>query len=112
MNCPRCEGRSLVELERDDVVIDRCEDCRGIWLDRGELERLINRALRAEEAVPVPRTPSRAERDDDEVQRGARARRDDDYDFAYHDRGGDDTRARHSHGAKRRRWYSLADLFD
>ena len=38
--CPR-DGAQLVEVERDGVMIDACPACRGIWLDRGELEKLI-----------------------------------------------------------------------
>lgn len=44
MNCPRCETRNLAELDRDGVTIDRCDHCRGIWLDRGELEKLLAHA--------------------------------------------------------------------
>ena len=42
MTCPRCSG-SLHEIDRDGVTIDRCEKCRGVWLDRGELEKLVSR---------------------------------------------------------------------
>lgn len=38
--CPR-DGAELVEVERNGVMIDACPTCRGIWLDRGELEKLI-----------------------------------------------------------------------
>ena len=38
--CPR-DGAELVEVERNGVMIDACPACRGIWLDRGELEKLI-----------------------------------------------------------------------
>lgn len=44
MMCPRCEKQTLDERERDGVIIDICKDCRGIWLDRGELEKLIARS--------------------------------------------------------------------
>jgi uncharacterized protein len=46
MRCPRCETALLDERERDGVVIDACPSCRGVWLDRGELEKLIARAAR------------------------------------------------------------------
>lgn len=64
MHCPRCEVEVLDERSRDGVTIDTCPSCRGVWLDRGELERLIARAL-----------PAREERDD-EPRRGGFARRD------------------------------------
>ncbi|MBL8768328.1 MAG: zf-TFIIB domain-containing protein [Planctomycetes bacterium] len=44
MNCPRCSTKTLLEKERDGVTIDQCPDCRGVWLDRGELERILARA--------------------------------------------------------------------
>jgi Zn-finger nucleic acid-binding protein len=44
MNCPRCQDSELDERTRDSVVVDACPRCRGIWLDRGELEKLIARA--------------------------------------------------------------------
>ena len=39
MRCPKCGGQ-LVELEYHHMKIDRCEDCGGIWLDKGEMEML------------------------------------------------------------------------
>ncbi len=41
MTCPRCDGR-LHEVTYEDVRIDRCDKCQGIWLDSGELEQLVN----------------------------------------------------------------------
>jgi len=39
MRCPRCDG-TLQESKVDEVSIDTCEKCGGIWLDSGELEQL------------------------------------------------------------------------
>ncbi len=39
--CPKCQGK-MRTYERNGVTVDQCEDCRGIFLDRGELERLID----------------------------------------------------------------------
>jgi uncharacterized protein len=50
MKCLRCETSVLEERERDGVTIDVCPKCRGIWLDRGELEKLIARAVSEQEA--------------------------------------------------------------
>ena len=44
MNCPRCEHEPLAERDRDGVTVDVCARCRGVWLDRGELEKLIARS--------------------------------------------------------------------
>lgn len=43
MNCPHC-NITLVMSERSGVEIDYCPQCRGIWLDRGELDKIIERA--------------------------------------------------------------------
>jgi uncharacterized protein len=40
MQCPSCGG-TLVELDRSGVHVDACRQCRGVWLDRGELDRII-----------------------------------------------------------------------
>jgi Zn-finger nucleic acid-binding protein len=45
MNCPRCNV-VLTLSNRDGVEVDYCPQCRGVWLDRGELEKVIDRANR------------------------------------------------------------------
>jgi Zn-finger nucleic acid-binding protein len=84
VNCPRC-NTTLAELDRDGITIDRCDRCRGIWLDRGELEKLL--ALRSP-AESAPRHP-RDDRDHDD---------DDD----------DDHRSR-GHDGRRRSWWEIFD---
>ena len=42
MNCP-VDGTQLAMSEREGVEIDDCPSCRGIWLDRGELDKIIER---------------------------------------------------------------------
>jgi Zn-finger nucleic acid-binding protein len=46
MRCPNCDSR-LVELDRSEILIDACPECRGVWLDRGELDRILERERRA-----------------------------------------------------------------
>jgi Zn-finger nucleic acid-binding protein len=41
MKCPVCDGR-MREVEKEGVVIDICPECKGVWLDRGELEKLLS----------------------------------------------------------------------
>ena len=43
MKCPNCE-ETLVMTERQAVEIDYCPKCRGVWLDRGELDKIIERS--------------------------------------------------------------------
>jgi len=50
MQCP-VDGTTLAMTERHSVEIDYCPDCRGVWLDRGELDRIIDHAT-AELARP------------------------------------------------------------
>lgn len=57
MNCPVC-AVPLVMSERQNVEIDYCPQCRGVWLDRGELDKIIARA--APEQVQVPPPPASA----------------------------------------------------
>lgn len=44
MNCPVCKETNLVISERQGVEIDYCPKCRGVWLDRGELDKIIDRS--------------------------------------------------------------------
>ena len=50
MACP-VDGTTLVMSERSGIEIDYCPTCRGVWLDRGELDKIIER--NAEQQVPV-----------------------------------------------------------
>ena len=45
VNCPKCLGK-LERYRFMDFVLDRCESCGGIWLDKGELEGILRRAAR------------------------------------------------------------------
>jgi len=49
MKCP-ADNETLVMTDRSGVEIDDCPKCRGVWLDRGELDKIVERAG----AVPVP----------------------------------------------------------
>ena len=44
MKCPACKTVDLVMSDRNGVEIDYCPQCRGIWLDRGELDKIIERS--------------------------------------------------------------------
>jgi len=51
MQCP-VDGTKLVMTERSGVEIDYCPQCRGVWLDRGEIDKIIERS--AAQAAPTP----------------------------------------------------------
>lgn len=91
MNCP-IDNTELRISERQGIEIDYCPKCRGIWLDRGELDKLLERATQP--GYAEPRESSGYERD--------RERYDDDRSY----RGSSDYDRR-----KRRRSF-LEDLFD
>ena len=94
LKCPRCGQADLVATDRQEIEIDVCPSCRGVWLDRGELEKLIQRSLQ-----PVAPVRSAApDRDDDDDDDDRRWRRDDGH--------------RHDHDRPRGRHSWLSDLFD
>ncbi len=88
MNCPKCQIH-MREREKDDLIIDICPQCRGVWLDAGELDKLSIR--------------ERGYYDDDDDDRRPRERRDDD-----RDRSRPDERYR-SDDRDRREEYSRGD---
>lgn len=45
MNCPVCKTTDLMMSDRQGIEIDYCPQCRGVWLDRGELDKIIERSL-------------------------------------------------------------------
>ena len=45
MLCPYCPASTLVISARSSIEMDYCPQCRGVWLDRGELDKLIERSL-------------------------------------------------------------------
>lgn len=53
MNCPVCTTVNLVMSDRQGVEIDYCPQCRGVWLDRGEIDKIIERS------APQEMSPSR-----------------------------------------------------
>jgi uncharacterized protein len=84
MNCPVCKDSKLVMSEQG-IEIDYCPNCRGVWLDRGELDKIIDRSV----TEPAPQAQHTRYED---------ARRDDDY---------------YKYGHKKRKRESfLGDLFD
>lgn len=63
MLCPVCKTVDLVMSERQGIEIDYCPTCRGVWLDRGELDKIIERSMAADapsaarQAQPVAPRP-------------------------------------------------------
>ena len=94
MQCPVCRV-ALVMSERQGIEIDYCPQCRGVWLDRGELDKIIERSAR--DLVPEPAPPQRPPQGGYAPSRGDRVCQD-----AYGYRG----------GHHKRRKSFLEELFD
>ncbi len=100
MTCPKCQGQ-MRQYERNGVTVDQCGECRGIFLDRGELERLVD----AENAWHETRPPAPASQQPYPQQPyQQRPYRDHDSD-EYPVYGG-------HHGKRKKRGGFLEDLFD
>ncbi|WP_347310718.1 zf-TFIIB domain-containing protein [Defluviimonas sp. SAOS-178_SWC] len=90
MKCP-VDNTTLVMADRNGVEIDYCPSCRGVWLDRGELDKIIDRSTADAQRPVALSEPARASRDE-------RRHRDDDDDRRY--------------SRKKRRESFLSELFD
>jgi len=96
MKCPNCE-ETLVMTERQGVEIDYCPKCRGVWLDKGELDKIIEKS----------QTELRSQnRNDDNFNRNDD---DDDDDGGFFNRG---RRDYDGNNPNRRRGGFLGNLFD
>ena len=62
--CPKCQGH-MRAYERSGVTVDQCGDCRGIFLDRGELEHLVDAEQGWQRSHSAPAPSDRYERDRD-----------------------------------------------
>lgn len=99
MACPVCRV-PLTMSDRQGIEIDYCPQCRGVWLDRGELDKIIERSVPAQEA-PAPRAaapPPPQQSDWGGHDRGSQGQ-------AYENRDYKDQRYK-----KKKHW--LSDLFD
>ena len=99
MNCPKC-NITLLMAERQGVEIDYCPQCRGIWLDRGELEKIIERSAEVNPAMgQSPGFPPMGYNDN----RYAKHHGDDDH---------DDHHGSYDQYGRRRKKGFLGELFD
>lgn len=67
MNCP-VDGTTLTMADRQGIEIDYCPTCRGVWLDRGELDKIIERSSAAP-GYDEPRERRHDDDDDDDRRR-------------------------------------------
>ena len=79
MNCPKCSV--LLQMsERQGIEIDYCPQCRGVWLDRGELDKIIERS-----ATEIPQR-AHQERYDHHDNRHADKHHENEHDTYHHKR--------------------------
>lgn len=96
MQCPMCNNVSLVMSERQGIEIDYCPQCRGVWLDRGELDKIIERSSQQAAVAPENRAPQSGKPEQKH----------------YREHGDDDDRRYHEYGRKKKRHGFLGELFD
>lgn len=80
MKCPSCPDTTLLMTDRQGVEVDYCPACRGIWLDRGELDKLLDRAATvaapaATMSAPAARNHSQPDFEDSDFRSGQRYQR-------------------------------------
>jgi len=104
MTCPVCRV-PLAMSERQGIEIDYCPQCRGVWLDRGELDKIIERNAASLGAQPAPPQQQRPQQD----QQGQQGQQGQGGPW-----GGQDRHGGHGYGHKpyKRRRSFLEDLFD
>ncbi len=106
MQCPVCPDTLLAITERQGIEIDYCPKCRGIWLDRGELDKLIERSLGASPASR-PASPAPAPQQTYHPE-GSHDFRYADFDRSHHPSG--HYKPEHHYQKKKKSW--LSELFD
>ncbi|WP_299361385.1 zf-TFIIB domain-containing protein [uncultured Paracoccus sp.] len=121
MQCP-VDGETLVMTQRSGVEIDYCPKCRGVWLDRGELDKIVDRAgadiaQAARVADPGPRDAFGGDRFPADHRPDPRGYPDDRRDARPPEpwRGDDryrDDRPRDDYRPRKRRESFLSDIFD
>lgn len=119
MKCPVCDVTLSISA-REGVEIDFCPQCRGVWLDRGELDKILDRVATATPGAPVAAAPPGASFDErpryEDRDRRPEPRYDerpryDDGPHRHDDRPRYDDRNR-SYDKKKKRRSFLEDMFD
>lgn len=98
MFCPVCKTVELVMADRQGTEIDHCPTCRGVWLDRGELDKLIERSVQLMGSGPAPAASSQIRSRSHDKHQGFK-----DSAFGHKDHG------RSQHGQHRSFWRELFD---
>jgi uncharacterized protein len=114
MKCPVCSSVDLLMSNRQGVEIDYCPNCRGVWLDRGELDKIIEReqggSVRYQGEPPRTAPQPQYAQSHDQEYRSEHHGKHDEHGERYENRG-------HGHGyeqghGKHKKKSLLGDLFD
>lgn len=117
MKCPVCDVELKIYV-RQAIEVDYCPQCRGVWLDRGELDKIIDASLGesttappARPAVqqPAPAPPRYDVRHDNRHDTRHDTRHDSRHDYKRYD---DDDDHKHHHHGKRKKRGMLGEIFD
>lgn len=95
MKCPVCKDVTLLMTERKGIEIDYCPECRGIWLDHGELDKMLQQEEKYEKHYQ--KNYEKEERNDYKK---------------HHDYDDDDYYDKKKHSKKRRKESFMGDIFD
>lgn len=68
MRCPKCEVVELTMTDRQGIEIDYCRACRGVWLDKDELDKIIERTMQFS-PQPVAQPTGERRRDERDLKR-------------------------------------------
>ena len=111
MKCPVCITAELNMTDRQGVEIDYCPNCRGVWLDRGELDKIIERSSVQGSQPTQTSHPKQVAWGQQQSQHGSERKS---YHDDHHDKHHGDSNEFHgsnSHGQYRKKSW-LADIFD
>lgn len=111
MKCPACKTVDLVMSDRNGIEIDYCPQCRGVWLDRGELDKIIERSagmMQAPAPQPAYNNPTHAHQQHNPHNQHADYRYQQSHHTEHHDHRHDNHHGYH----KKRREGFFSDLFD
>ncbi len=100
MKCPVCKNKDLVMSERSGIEIDYCPECRGVWLDRGELDKIIERNMTSQQEAYREPAPQKEYRE----EKYYKSKKHYDDEYKYHNQ--------HSIYGKHKKRSFLSDIFD
>ena len=109
--CPNCDG-SMQAVNRAGVEFDMCPKCRGVWLDRGELEKLMALEREDAQASAAPQPPRQQTQYQAPPQQNYAPPPQQRYDEPRRYKDDDDRHRYGQHGHHKKKRFDLFDIFD